>query len=553
MPKTPTYANIFSTKQTPQTLPIPGETQIENHAGGYVYEISDWDRLDRFLILGSPSNTYYQTQPKLSRENAECVLRCIKEDGPRTVRRIAEISIAGRAPKQGPALFALAMCSAFGDDATKNVVATNFSGIARIPTHLFEFLEYAQDMRGWGRHLKHLVDRWYALKDPAQLAYHVVKYQNREGWTHRDVLRKTHIKALAGSDHALIYNWIVKGWNETERDDTQWNDATKIIVGSEKIKTATGAVDAARLITDYNLPRECVPTQFLKDPAVWEALLPTMPMTALIRNLATMNRIGFLTRKSDAEKMILARLESKDALRKARVHPIALLVANLTYGAGRSIRGDGTWEPVPKITEALDDAFYTSFQFVAPTGKRHLLALDVSGSMTGGEVAGIPGLSPLLAEAALALVILNTEKDVKVMAFSQGFIPLEMTKDMTLAKAMRVCQGLPHMGTDCAIPMLYAGQNKLDVDAFITITDSETWYGQIHPKQALAAYRKMRVGDAKNVVIAVTATDISIADPNDPGSMDAVGFDAAMPAVIADFIRGNRETEDPNAEEAEAI
>jgi 60 kDa SS-A/Ro ribonucleoprotein len=128
-----------------------------------------------------------------------------------------------------------------------------------------------------------------------------------------------------------------------------------------------------------------------------------------------------------------------------------------------------------------------------------------------------------------------------------------MTKDMTLAKAMRVCQGLPHMGTDCAIPMLYAGQNKLDIDAFVTITDSETWYGQIHPKQALAAYRKMRVGDAKNVVIAVHATDISVADPNDPGSMDAVGFDAAMPAVIADFIRGNRETEDPNAEEAEAI
>lgn len=49
-----------------------------------------------------------------------------------------------------------------------------------------------------------------------------------------------------------------------------------------------------------------------------------------------------------------------------------------------------------------------------------------------------------------------------------------------------------HMGgTDCALPMIYAKQQKLDVDVFIVYTDSETWFGKIHPSEALKDYRKV--------------------------------------------------------------
>jgi 60 kDa SS-A/Ro ribonucleoprotein len=36
----------------------------------------------------------------------------------------------------------------------------------------------------------------------------------------------------------------------------------------------------------------------------------------------------------------------------------------------------------------------------------------------------------------------------------------------------------------------------------------------------------------------MTATQFSIADPNDNGMLDVVGFDTATPQIIADFIRG---------------
>ena len=79
---------------------------------------------------------------------------------------------------------------------------------------------------------------------------------------------------------------------------------------------------------------------------------------------------------------VVAQLGDRERIRKARVHPIALLAALRTYAAGRGARGRHSWTPVPQIVDALDAAFYTAFENVEPTGKRLLLALDVSGSMS---------------------------------------------------------------------------------------------------------------------------------------------------------------------------
>src|SRR5437762_1495995 len=111
--------HIISPKRTPQSQPIPGSKQVPNSAGGFAWAVDDWTRLDRFLILGAEQGTYYISERQLTRENAEAVARCIETDGPRTIQRIVEVSEAGRAPKNDPAIFALALSAALGDAATK--------------------------------------------------------------------------------------------------------------------------------------------------------------------------------------------------------------------------------------------------------------------------------------------------------------------------------------------------------------------------------------------------------------------------------------------------
>jgi hypothetical protein len=96
---------------------------------------------------------------------------------------------------------------------------------------------------------------------------------------------------------------------------------------------------------------------------------------------------------------------------------------------------------------------------------------------------------------------------------------------------------IPMGGTDCALPMVWAARNKMNVSAFITYTDSETWAGNIHPAQALRQYRDGSVGDAKAVIVGMTSNGFTLADPNDGGMLDVAGFDTTVPAVIADFVR----------------
>jgi 60 kDa SS-A/Ro ribonucleoprotein len=108
---------------------------------------------------------------------------------------------------------------------------------------------------------------------------------------------------------------------------------------------------------------------------------------------------------------------------------------------------------------------------------------------------------------------------------------------MRLDDAVRVVSGLPFGATDCAQPMLHALDRGLSVDAFVVYTDSETWAGAIHPAQALRQYRERTGIAAKLVVVGLVSNGFSIADPADAGMLDVVGFDAAAPAVIADFIR----------------
>lgn len=524
-----TYAQHFSTRATPQRQKIPGSKQVANSAGGYAFPVDDWTRLDRFLILGNEGGSYYASEKSLTLENAQAVLNCAKADGARTVALIVEISEAGRAPKNDPAIFALAICAGHKIPAALDAIPK----VCRIGTHLFQFIEAVKAFRGRGRSFNRAIRNWYTDKPVNDLAYQLVKYQQRNGWSHRDLLRLTKPKVAEPMNTA--FRWAVGKLTEFPAEFTK-DDPLAPIWAFEAAKRATSKAEVCRLIREYNMPREAVPTEYLTDSDVWDALLERMPMTAMVRNLATMTRVGLLKPLSSAVGKVLVELANEDRIRKSRLHPIALLMALKTYAAGRGEKSANTWTPVPQIIDALDAAFYTAFSNVEPTNKRWLLACDVSGSMSMGSVGGT-SLTPREAVGALALVTAKTEPNYFVTGFSHEMVDIPLSRHSRLDGVCKTMERIPMGSTDCALPMVYALQNKLDVDVFWVGTDSETWYGDIHPVQALRQYREKTGIPAKLIVCGMIANGFSIADPDDGGMMDVVGFDTAVPQIMADFAR----------------
>ena len=72
------YAKLFNRRVTPQSQPIPGSTQVRNSNSGYSWQVDDWTRLDRFLILGAEGGTYYIGERELVKQNHDALIRCIK-------------------------------------------------------------------------------------------------------------------------------------------------------------------------------------------------------------------------------------------------------------------------------------------------------------------------------------------------------------------------------------------------------------------------------------------------------------------------------------------
>jgi 60 kDa SS-A/Ro ribonucleoprotein len=252
-----------------------------------------------------------------------------------------------------------------------------------------------------------------------------------------------------------------------------------------------------------------------------------------------MSGIDLLERDGSAEQIILTRLNNREQLQRARIHPFNLLVALKTYSSGSGIKGKLTWPVNEKIADALDKAFYLSFKFVKPTNQRYLLALDVSGSMSSGFIHGAAPITPAVGSCSMCMVTLRTEAFAKVVAFSTELVPVTITADETLDQVTQKTQAITMGGTDCALPMIWAIDRKEDIDVFVVYTDNETWFGKIHPTEALKNYRsKMNKPNAKLIVVGMTATKFSIADPQDKGMLDIAGFDSAAPQLMSLFAEG---------------
>ncbi|MDO8600778.1 MAG: TROVE domain-containing protein [bacterium] len=573
------FSQYFQTKETSQSQAIPGTDQVENSSGGFVWAVNDWTRLDRFLILGTEGGSYYASEQELTIKNAEAVVRCIKADGERVVKRIVEISEAGRAPKNDPAIFALVMAAGMGDAKTKAAAFNALSKVARFSTPFFMFLEHIQGFKGWGRGLSRAVCKWFNEKDVKQLAYQFVKYRQRNGWSHRDLLRLAHPKPATPAHNAL-FRWVVASESMGEREVSRRERKDgpmvvkkyeaidrsllpPIISAFEAVQQAKDAEEVVRLIgANPNLSWEMIPTEFLGEKKIWRALLLDLLPTALIRNLGRMTANGLLSPLSDAVRIAVERLSDGESIREARVHPVAVLAALTTYSEGHGARGDLSWDPVGQIADALDNTFHLAFGNITPTGKRFMLCLDLSRSMAGSEIAGIPGLTPRRGAAAMSLITAATEPNHIITGFTAVGsdtvrFPGRSRENLELAVSVlpispkqrlddvvrliesygqgRVNGKYGFGGTDCSLPMRYALDREIPVDTFVVYTDSETWAGDIHPAQALREYRRKTGIPAKLVVVGMVANGFSIADPDDSGMFDVVGFDTATPELISDF------------------
>ena len=262
-----------SVEEVPQCKPLAG--MVRNSAGGFSWPVDDVRRLRRFLCLGSEGGAYYTGGRKLGLENAQCITRLIASGrGLEVVSEIVDFSLGGRAAKQNPVMFALAMCARGEDKETKKAAYKALNRVCRIPTHLFSFVDFCEGVSsgsGWGRAHRRAVQGWYNEKKGKPLAIAVTKYQRRGGWSHLDVLRLCHL-VPTNDEVACVCRYVVKGMDNCRAEFARRGVAEidEVLVFLEAVEAAKSTDEAAlvRLIRGNGLVREHIPTVHLNSTAV---------------------------------------------------------------------------------------------------------------------------------------------------------------------------------------------------------------------------------------------------------------------------------------------
>ena len=655
--------------------------QVLNDAGGYVWKLPTLEHVNRYLVLGGAKDmgNYYRQSSDVNLECALSVLKMIRDPDPTQFVQLCAllkaVSVGGRAPKQEPVLLSLAAAIVFAKNAAEKQIAfETMKECVRIPTHMFMLAGFVRDLsmskpekkgKGWGAGFRKAVSHYYTSRNGRELAFHMTKYQNREGWTHADIIRMIHIdptiladdgarlmfdyvmmknarkakvpsektlatlkasgklilpnpfKALTKEEFLAKLNSIETPPIPTQKTLAQFTaaaatttaTAVKSLVGGfitavtsvmpsaaapKPTPTPVAAVAdsddddeegggakksggekkhhhqqltqlqqvaqllkhlhavheagesknvalACALIRSGRLVREHIPTVLFGSKEIWATLLETMPLEALLRNLGKMTQNGVA---GDKYKEIVARMTDQPAILKARIHPIKVLVASKVYKTGHGDLGSLSWVPNSFISNAFTQLFQLSYGTITPTGQSIMVAVDVSGSMSS-QVLGSKVLTCRDASIAMALLYLETEKNVSVVGFSAGLTDMsgpssqnQLRRGMTIDQGLAATNGMAFSSTDCVLPILHAIKNNLKFDAFIVLTDSETYAPNEHPQSALVRYRQMMGTETKLIVIGMTGNCFTIVDPNDRKTLNLAGFDTSTPEIASMFLRG---------------
>lgn len=528
--------------------PHPG--MVKTSEGGWAFPVDSWTQVMRFLILGSVTGSCYASERELTEDNIQALDLALQEDGFRLVDTITEISVLGRAPKDGPLIFSLAYASVHGDDRIRQHAYNAVPQVCRTPSKLMSFRENVRVIRekaGRGKSsygLRRATAAFYNGLPIDKLAYHAVKYQSRKAggskaWTN-EILIKTSRPKPVDAAHGEIYAWMIG------KAKGRGADIHPILGAFEELKTlkpgsAEDIKRACKLIVDNRLPFEAVPTVFQAKPEVWDALFQVMPVQATLTNLSRLTRLSVL---DSSNKPNLEKLEGRlscEALKGARIHPVNVLKALISYKNGIALYGNTTWTPARPVIDMLEQAFYNSFGAVKGTSVRRFEWIDVTRSMASssqGFVAGIPGFLPRLVAAAQAMTSMRVEPFARMMGFNIDPVPFEVGKDEKLESVISRMNRMPMGSTDCSVPMRYALENGIETDAFVLYTDHETNFKNLEtPISALQRYRREMGIPAKLIVVGCVANKLSIAN-DDANCLDVVGFDTASPRMIDNFIRG---------------
>jgi len=328
-----------------------------------------------------------------------------------------------------------------------------FDRIILTPNDLSDFTSILKAERGGegGSSIKKTAGRWLV----AHLnEYNVIKYgaEKPGGYSLKDLLQVYHprVGTKKVPKKLPLFDYIM-GRTEIDYSKINPDEEVSSIEMFELLKRAETDVQKIEAITLGRLPHE-VATSFASSPQVWSSIVPNLPIFALVRNLATLERHGVLdTHRARIAKM----LTDSNVISKSKILPFRFVEATKHV-------------TTPWVKDCLSVALDLSFQNVPDISGKTAVMIDVSGSMMG-HVSDKSGVTRVDLAATFGICLMKKAglngRLITFNTYVRNFEVLMSDSTVTQAKNLAATVG---GGTDHSVAMMRLGHDKVDNIIYVT-------------------------------------------------------------------------------------
>lgn len=474
------------------SAPVP---TTKNRDGFPAYERSLEEQYLQTLLTNTVGNTFYADKNELLKE-ADYIHDAMLAKDPAFAARAQGFARNEGFMRLQP-LFGLAKLA----KADPGLFSKAFDKVVLIPSDLQDFLTILKGQgRGeGGRSVKRETAKF--LNKVGE--YWAIKYNGQgRGYSLGDTVSTAHPIAKDQKQNAIFRYLIGKEYDK---------ELVPQIGRFEDLKRADAAEDKIKAITEGRLPHEVVTGTIKPDKAIWNAIVPQMPVFALLRNLNTLDRAGVL---DENRKLITEKLADKEVLRKSKILPFRFLNAFEQVSKG--------W-----TKDVLRQAVELTFDNLPEIPGKTAVFLDVSGSMNGQYLR-------IGSVFALALFKKTKGNGVFWVFDTRTLDPKASLHDSILSQAERIH---PLGGTDTGAPVRTLIHKKEKVDNIIIITDEQQNNGSPFYRELLA-YRNKISPSAKAFVVDIAPYRSAMVPPADKLSWYVYGWSDTVLQYISMACQG---------------
>jgi len=482
------------------TPPLPSQSADTTNREGYkAFSQPLESAYLQMLLTNTFGSAYYATQKELVAESEKTHTAMLAKDPSFVAKALPYARNRGFMRTQ-PIYGLVRMAQT--PEAAPYFEAT-FNEVIRTPNDLGDFFTIlrAQRKGEGGRRVKRVAGNWLMK----QLSpYWTVKYGATKsgGYSLRDLFCTLHPKG----EKSVLVDYLF---------DRAKGELPEQVAAFERLKKATTDEEKIAAIEAGRLPHEVASSFAGKSPKVWVAIVKHMPVFAMLRNLATMERHGVMNAVRDH---VVATLSNAEVIAKSKIFPFRFAEAMHHVNDAR-------------VKDALRDALDLSFAAVPDIEGRTSIFLDISGSMQSYiQTASVFAISAMKkAKNNGRFLLFNTREQEFAVSM----------RDSVLTQADRI-HANGGTATDAPMRRLFTDRDKMDL--IVLIGDEQQNQGSPFV-DVLQGYREKIAPNCKCVLLNVAPYSGGLSGqllPHDSRGLNAFCFGWSDQALqfISMFSRG---------------